>query len=61
MDKFSTWLRTILHLKTLSLTLKLLNETIVSFVGAQMKTTHNLRLLCTDVLRLCQHKTHTVG
>ena len=26
-----------------------------------MKTTHNLRLLCTDALDLCRHKTHTVG
>ena len=31
------------------------------FAGAQMKTTHNLRLLCTQVLDLCRHKPHTVG
>lgn len=29
--------------------------------GAQMKTTHNLRLLCAQVLDLCRHKPHTVG
>ena len=33
----------------------------VVFSGAQMKTTHNLRLLCAQVLDLCQHKPHTVG
>ncbi|OWF51817.1 protein C12orf4-like [Mizuhopecten yessoensis] len=38
-----------------------LEESFTVHLGAQMKTTHNLRLLCTDVLDLCRHKTHTVG
>uniref|UniRef100_A0A0B7AMF5 Uncharacterized protein n=1 Tax=Arion vulgaris TaxID=1028688 RepID=A0A0B7AMF5_9EUPU len=38
-----------------------LEESFTIHLGAQMKTTHNLRLLCTDILDLCQHKPHTVG
>lgn len=38
-----------------------MEESFTIHLGAQMKTTHNLRLLCTDVLDLCRHKTHTVG
>ncbi|KAJ8318217.1 hypothetical protein KUTeg_003308 [Tegillarca granosa] len=38
-----------------------LEESFTIHLGAQMKTTHNLRLLCTDVLDLCRHKPHTVG
>ncbi|XP_055954411.1 protein C12orf4 homolog isoform X3 [Patella vulgata] len=38
-----------------------LEESFTIHLGAQMKTTHNIRLLCTDVLDLCRHKTHTVG
>lgn len=38
-----------------------MEESFTIHLGAQMKTTHNLRLLCTDILDLCQHKTHTVG
>lgn len=38
-----------------------MEESFTIHLGAQMKTTHNLRLLCTDILDLCRHKTHTVG
>ncbi|KAK7492835.1 hypothetical protein BaRGS_00015973 [Batillaria attramentaria] len=38
-----------------------LEESFTIHLGAQMKTTHNLRLLCTHVLDLCRHKPHTVG
>uniref|UniRef100_A0A2C9JQK1 Uncharacterized protein n=1 Tax=Biomphalaria glabrata TaxID=6526 RepID=A0A2C9JQK1_BIOGL len=38
-----------------------LEESFTIHLGAQMKTTHNLRLLCTDILDLCRHKPHTVG
>ncbi|XP_062569034.1 protein C12orf4 homolog, partial [Saccostrea cucullata] len=38
-----------------------MEESFTIHLGAQMKTTHNLRLLCTDVLDLCRHKAHTVG
>ncbi|KAL5018621.1 hypothetical protein ScPMuIL_004343 [Solemya velum] len=38
-----------------------MEESFTIHLGAQMKTTHNLRLLCTDVLDLCRHKPHTVG
>ncbi|CAL1529220.1 unnamed protein product [Lymnaea stagnalis] len=38
-----------------------LEESFTIHLGAQMKTTHNLRLLCTDVLDLCRHKPHTIG
>lgn len=38
-----------------------LEESFTIHLGAQMKTTHNLRLLCADILELCQHKPHTVG
>ncbi|XP_005104405.1 protein C12orf4 homolog [Aplysia californica] len=38
-----------------------LEESFTIHLGAQMKTTHNLRLLCTDILELCRHKPHTVG
>ena len=33
----------------------------IYFLGAQLKTTHNLRLLCTDVLDLCRHKSNKIG
>ncbi|KAK3090690.1 hypothetical protein FSP39_013761 [Pinctada imbricata] len=39
----------------------IMEESFTIHLGAQMKTTHNLRLLCTDALDLCRHKTHTVG
>ncbi|XP_077863644.1 FERRY endosomal RAB5 effector complex subunit 3-like [Saccoglossus kowalevskii] len=35
--------------------------TIIAFYCAQMKTMHNLRLMCVDVLDLCRHKTLIVG
>ncbi|XP_036370834.1 protein C12orf4 homolog isoform X1 [Octopus sinensis] len=38
-----------------------LEESFTIHLGAQMKTTHNLRLVCTDILDLCRHKPHTVG
>ncbi|GFO41789.1 protein c12orf4 homolog [Plakobranchus ocellatus] len=38
-----------------------LEESFTIHLGAQMKTTHNLRLLCADILELCKHKPHTVG
>lgn len=38
-----------------------LEESFTIHLGAQMKTTHNLRLICADVLDLCRHKPHTVG
>lgn len=38
-----------------------MEESFTIHLGAQMKTTHNLRLLCTDALDLCRHRTHTVG
>ncbi|XP_067673825.1 FERRY endosomal RAB5 effector complex subunit 3-like [Haliotis asinina] len=38
-----------------------LEESFTIHLGAQMKTTHNLRLLCTDVLDLCRHRPHTIG
>ncbi|XP_041363470.1 protein C12orf4 homolog [Gigantopelta aegis] len=38
-----------------------LEESFTIHLGAQMKTTHNLRLVCTDVLDFCRHKPHTVG
>lgn len=38
-----------------------LEESFTIHLGAQMKTTHNLRLLCTHVMDLCRHKPHTVG
>ncbi|XP_052781780.1 protein C12orf4 homolog isoform X2 [Mya arenaria] len=36
-------------------------ESFTIILGAQMKTTHNLRLLCTSAMDLCRHKPHTVG
>ncbi|XP_077995814.1 ferry endosomal RAB5 effector complex subunit 3-like [Glandiceps talaboti] len=38
-----------------------LEESFTIHLGAQMKTMHNLRLMCVDVLDLCRHKTHKVG
>lgn len=38
-----------------------MEESFTIHLGAQLKTTHNLRLLCTDALDLCRHRTHTVG
>lgn len=38
-----------------------LEESFTIHLGAQMKTTHNLRLICANVLDLCRHKPHTVG
>ncbi|KAL3877610.1 hypothetical protein ACJMK2_035304 [Sinanodonta woodiana] len=38
-----------------------MEESFTIHLGAQMKTTHNIRLLCTHVLDLCKHKIHTVG
>ncbi|GAB1597282.1 protein C12orf4 homolog [Argonauta hians] len=38
-----------------------IEESFTIHLGAQMKTTHNLRLVCTDILDLCRHKPHTVG
>ncbi|XP_064618656.1 protein C12orf4 homolog [Lineus longissimus] len=38
-----------------------LEESFTIHLGAQMKTMHNLRLLCTDILDLCRHKPHKVG
>ena len=32
-----------------------LEESFTIHLGAQLKTTHNLRLLCTDALDLCRH------
>ena len=31
------------------------------FVGAQLKTMHNIRLVSADVLDLCKHKPNRVG
>ncbi|XP_064617462.1 protein C12orf4 homolog [Liolophura sinensis] len=38
-----------------------LEESFTIHLGAQMKTTHNLRLLCMDVLDLCRHQAVTIG
>lgn len=38
-----------------------MEESFTIILGAQMKTTHNLRLLSASVLDLCRHKPHTVG
>lgn len=38
-----------------------MEESFTIMLGAQMKTTHNLRLLCASILDLCRHKPHTVG
>lgn len=38
-----------------------MEESFTIILGAQMKTTHNLRLLCASVLDLCRHQAHTVG
>ncbi|KAL4240488.1 hypothetical protein ACF0H5_001279 [Mactra antiquata] len=38
-----------------------MEESFTIILGAQMKTTHNLRLLSASILDLCKHKPHTVG
>lgn len=38
-----------------------MEESFTIHLGAQMKTTHNLRVLSASVLDLCRHKPHTVG
>ncbi|KAH3860533.1 hypothetical protein DPMN_023434 [Dreissena polymorpha] len=38
-----------------------MEESFTIILGAQLKTTHNLRLLCASPLDLCRHKPHTVG
>ncbi|XP_060575624.1 protein C12orf4 homolog [Ruditapes philippinarum] len=38
-----------------------MEESFTIILGAQMKTTHNLRLLSASILDLCRHKPHTVG
>lgn len=38
-----------------------MEESFTIHLGAQMKTTHNLRVLSASVLDLCRHKPHTIG
>lgn len=38
-----------------------MEESFTIILGAQMKTTHNLRVLSASVFDLCRHKPHTVG
>ncbi|XP_014665687.1 PREDICTED: protein C12orf4-like [Priapulus caudatus] len=38
-----------------------LEESFTIHLGAQLKTTHNIRLLCADILDLCRHKPNKVG